>query len=130
MPIFSAMLKPLAYLSVPYILLKSLSAASPRCQYYIRLYVYLATMATMGACSSFIAIAMAIAGKKYDTHWAVARFFYIVAGRMMEIEVSVEGEEWLNTRPAVLVSNHQSVLDILVMGRWVQRLHIQPRDLS
>jgi lysophosphatidate acyltransferase len=117
MSILSLVFKPLAYISLPYFLLRSLSSASPTCRYYIRLYVYMSTLATIGACSSFISAAMAMVGQKYNVNWVVARLFYGVAGRLMEIDVVIEGEEYLDTRPAVLMCNHQSVLDILFLGR-------------
>lgn len=119
MSILASIFRPLAYISLPYILLRSLSSTSPACRYYIRLGVYFSTMATVGACSSVIAATMAMVGEKYNVNYVVARFFYGVAGRLMEIDVQVEGEEYLGTRPAVLMSNHQSALDILVVGRLV-----------
>lgn len=49
--------------------------------------------------------------------WAVARAFHytmaLTTGVRFEI---VEGEEYLQTRPCVLIGNHQSELDVLLLG--------------
>ncbi|KAI6130281.1 hypothetical protein EDD16DRAFT_1689656 [Pisolithus croceorrhizus] len=50
-------------------------------------------------------------------NFVVARTFYAIASYALDITVEVEGEEHLQTRPAVMVSNHQSMLDILCLGR-------------
>lgn len=49
--------------------------------------------------------------------WAVARAFHytmaLTTGVRFEI---VEGQEYLKTRPCVLIGNHQSELDVLLLG--------------
>lgn len=71
----------------------------------------------VGTASIFIATVMAIAGKKYDVNSVVASTFYYIASRALNITIEVEGEEHLETRPAVMVGNHQSMLDIIWLGR-------------
>ncbi|TFK96590.1 1-acyl-sn-glycerol-3-phosphate-acyltransferase, partial [Pterulicium gracile] len=117
MSLLSLVVKPLAYISLPVILLRSLASISPTCRYYIRLYVYMSTMATAGVVGSFLAAGMAMVGEKYNVQYVVGRMFYNVAGRLMGIDVVIEGEEYLDVQPAVLMCNHQSVLDILTVGR-------------
>lgn len=117
MSLLSLVVKPLAYISLPVILLRSLASISPTCRYYIRLYVYMTTMATVGVAGSFLAAGMAMVGEKYNVQYVVGRTFYNLASRFMGIDVVIEGEEYLDTQPAVLMCNHQSVLDILTVGR-------------
>jgi lysophosphatidate acyltransferase len=74
--------------------------------------------ATMGIA---IAATMTVAGYRYDVNWVIARMFYTFAGAVMDIHVEVEGEEHLGTKPAVLLSNHQSMLDILFIGRMMPK---------
>lgn len=77
----------------------------------------MSTMATAGVVGSFLAAGMAMVGEKYNVQYVVGRMFYNVAGRLMGIDVVIEGEEYLDVQPAVLMCNHQSVLDILTVGR-------------
>ncbi|KAG2013249.1 1-acylglycerol-3-phosphate O-acyltransferase [Coprinopsis cinerea AmutBmut pab1-1] len=109
--------KPLAYMSVPIFLLKSLAQASPLARYYLRSVAYAGTMATVASCSIFIAATFNILGKKHDVNHWVARFFYETASRALNVRVEVEGEEYLSSRPSVMMANHQSFLDILILGR-------------
>jgi len=64
-----------------------------------------------------VAVGMSLAGRRFDINWVVARSFYFLGSRLLDIKFVVEGEEHLETRPAILVGNHQSVLDILYIGR-------------
>lgn len=59
-------------------------------------------------------------GERFNANYVVARSFYYLASRTVDIKVEiVEGEEYLDTRPAILVANHQSMVDILLLGRFV-----------
>ncbi|CAL1700200.1 unnamed protein product [Somion occarium] len=46
-----------------------------------------------------------------------AQSFYNLASPVVDIRIEMEGEEHLENRPAVIVANHQSMLDILMLGR-------------
>ena len=65
---------------------------------------------------------MSIVGRKLDVFFVVARTFYMLASRAIDIRLVVEGEEHLETKPAVLIGNHQSMLDILYLGRCAKFL--------
>lgn len=79
--------------------------------------MYVSALMTMATCSTAIAASMVLLGRPYDTNFVVARVFYALCKRVMNIHVDVEGEEYLSTRPAVYMMNHQSMLDILIVGR-------------
>ncbi|KDQ64216.1 hypothetical protein JAAARDRAFT_27841 [Jaapia argillacea MUCL 33604] len=117
MSIFSALVRPIAYLSLPVILLEALSSTHPLARYYVRIGVYLSTLGAVSMWGAVVAVGMGIAGRRFDTNYVVARSFYHLAGTILGIRFTVEGEEHLETRPAVLVGNHQSMLDILYLGR-------------
>jgi lysophosphatidate acyltransferase len=109
--------KPLAYISLPVILLRSIAANSPVGRYYVRVGVYVGTLTMVAACSAVVAAGMSVIGQRFDVNFIVARSFYSLIKKALNIEIEVEGEEYLNTRPAVLMVNHQSMLDVLVVGR-------------
>lgn len=75
-------------------------------------------MTAVATCAAFVAVGMSLVGRKYDVNYVVARTFYAVAGKALGISIVIEGEEYLNTKPAVLMQNHQSMLDILFVGGY------------
>ncbi|EJD53661.1 1-acylglycerol-3-phosphate O [Auricularia subglabra TFB-10046 SS5] len=108
-----ALLRPVAYL----LTLKFVAQAFPPVRYYVRLFLY---MSAMGICSAegvVLAVVMSLAGQRFNIKYYVARSFYHLCGRLLDIDIVVEGEEHLDVRPAVLVGNHQSMIDILYLGR-------------
>jgi len=116
MSVFS-LFKPLAYVSLPVLVLHRLSNSSPIARYYVRLGIYLSTLGVCSVWGAIVAIGMGVAGERYNVNWVVARSFYALASTVMDIKLVVEGEEYLDTRPSILVGNHQSMLDILYLGR-------------
>ncbi len=117
---FSALiLKPLAYLGPPIYLLHRLSLTSPLISYYIRNILYICSVgfcSTVGFCA---AAPLTLLGRRFDVNYIVARTFYATFSRLSGLQVVVEGEEHLKTCPCVLVGNHQSMLDLLYLGRYV-----------
>jgi lysophosphatidate acyltransferase len=112
-----SILKPLVYISLPIILIRSFAASSPVGRYYTRMAVYVGALAAVGSCSIFIAAGMSLMGRSTDVNSVVAWIFYALVGRALDIKVEVEGENHLDIRPAVVMVNHQSMLDVLVLGR-------------
>jgi len=119
MSILAYIIKPVAYVSLPAFALHTLSKSSPIARYYVRVALFLSTL---GVCSIWGVVAgfgMSLVGKRLDVFWVVARSFYFLCSRAVGIRLVLEGEEYLETRPAILVGNHQSMLDILYLGRCV-----------
>jgi hypothetical protein len=112
-----SVIKPIAYISLPALLLRSLASSSPTCRYYIRIGVYLGTLTLVATWGIVIGVAMSAAGKRYDVNYIIARTFYAIATRALDIKVEIENEEIVETRPVVFMSNHQSMLDIIMLGR-------------
>ncbi|KAJ7118538.1 hypothetical protein C8R43DRAFT_1035968 [Mycena crocata] len=114
-----SLLKPVAYVSLPLIALQSI----PRGRYYTRTFAYVGAIGFVATIGAFYAAGLSLVGKKFDVNHAVARTFYAVAGTLFGIRVEIEGEEWLQDtkdgggRPAVFMINHQSMLDLIPLGR-------------
>lgn len=119
MSFLALLIKPLAYISVPVIVLRTIASASPVGRYYAQLTIYLGTLAVVSTWGVFVAVGMTLVGRRHDVNYVVARSFYAIASRVLDIQVEVEGEEHLQTCPVVMVGNHQSMLDILYLGRYV-----------
>jgi len=114
-----SLVKPLAYLSVPYLFLRSIANISPVARYYVRAAAYAGALMTVASSSFFVAIGYAAFGNPYNLNHFVARSFYAVVTKFFNIHVEVEGEEYLEQKPAILMANHQSMLDIIICGRCV-----------
>jgi lysophosphatidate acyltransferase len=111
-----SLVKPLVYISLPVILLRSISSSSQTGRYYVRVGMYLGSLTVAAACGAVIGVALSLAGRRYDVNFAVARCAYAILG-IMDVKVEVEGAEKLETRPAVFVCNHQSMVDIVVLAK-------------
>lgn len=130
MSILGLILKPLVYVSLPVFALKTLADANPVARYYVRLGLYLSTLGVCSVWGVICSIGMGLAGRRFDVFWVVARSFYYLASRVIGIRLVVEGEEYLETRPSVLVGNHQSMLDILYLGRYAYTCVPRPTTLT
>ncbi|WFD20713.1 1-acylglycerol-3-phosphate O-acyltransferase [Malassezia caprae] len=104
--------------SVSFLLLTLASARSQKARFYLNSLLY---MLSMGVCSSLgvvYAICLSLVpGKRFNTNYLVARSFYAIAGTLIGYNITVEGAEHLQNRPSIMLGNHQSVLDILYLGR-------------
>ncbi|KAJ7682254.1 1-acylglycerol-3-phosphate O [Mycena polygramma] len=114
-----SLLKPVAYASLPFIALQY----SPHGRYYTRTAVYVSAMGFCATLGAFYAAGLSLANRRFDVNHAVARTFYALAGTLLGWRVEVEGEEWLQDsadgggRPAVFMVNHQSMVDLIPLGR-------------
>ncbi|KAG6867479.1 hypothetical protein C0993_002302 [Termitomyces sp. T159_Od127] len=122
MALLVSIFKPLVYISLPVLLLQSIAATSRTGRYYARQTLYVGTMVTVAACSIVFAAGLTVVGRKFDVNYVVAKTFYLLARNVLGIRVEVEGQEHLDSaRPAVLMANHQSMLDVLVVGRLMPK---------
>ncbi|KAI8389488.1 hypothetical protein BD560DRAFT_430443 [Blakeslea trispora] len=74
---------------------------------------------TMAIYGTIIALVFPLFGKRHLINWSVARGYYYLGGFFSGVRVEVEGEENLEKHkgPAIYVCNHQSSLDVMLMGK-------------
>ncbi|CUS20287.1 LAQU0S01e03224g1_1 [Lachancea quebecensis] len=85
--------------------------------YYSRTVLGVTLLSTCALYGVVASIVLSCVGKRHLAQWTTARSFYYVMGTFLGIEVEVINEENLKKLPAILVANHQSTLDILMLGR-------------
>jgi len=78
--------------------------------------MYLGSLTAAAACGVVVGVVLSLAGRRHDVNFVVGRLTYAFT-RILDIKVEVEGAENLETRPAVLICNHQSMLDVLIMSK-------------
>lgn len=70
--------------------------------------------ATYGVlCSVYFAITR----RRNLAQWSTARFYYNIFSFVMGMRINIDKPELLEKLPAILISNHQSELDIYMLGR-------------
>jgi len=109
--------KPLAYVSLPVILVRQIAVSHGFGRYYARIVVYVGTLIVVASCSVVVAAGMSLVGRSTDVNYVVARIFYTLTSKALDLQIEVEGKEHLRTCPSVLMVNHQSILDVLVIGK-------------
>lgn len=77
-------------------------------RFYARILSYYFLLLTCTAYGVVASVALRAVGKVSIAQWTTARAFKNTACPLIGIEFEVENEEWLETRPAVFVSNHQT----------------------
>lgn len=80
--------------------------------------IILMVCAIYGTISSII---FKLIGKQYLSQWSTARFYYYIMKYCMDIDVKVIGAEKLAKKPFIAIANHQSTLDVLVLGKMFPR---------
>lgn len=99
------------------------SPFSNRSRYYLRMLAYVVGLAIGSLTGVLAGLAVPIVRPSWrkNIQWLVARTFYNLVGPVIGWEFIVEGEEYLEPcyrgESHVLVGNHQSMIDILYLGR-------------
>ncbi|KAI9841013.1 MAG: 1-acylglycerol-3-phosphate O-acyltransferase [Sclerophora amabilis] len=93
-----------------------LSPIVPRFSFYARLLASHLALLVCAAYGLVASIVLRAVGYGRVSQWATARCFRLVMRLCTGVEVEVQGKEHLKTRPAVFIANHQSELDVLVLG--------------
>lgn len=84
---------------------------------YLNVLLYVTSLGISSVFGVVISPFMKLAGQGLNINWAVARSFDLIAGNLTGLRFKVEGaEKFDKARPAVLVGNHQTGVDILYLG--------------
>jgi lysophosphatidate acyltransferase len=112
--------KSLAYVGLPSYLLYRASQSSPLTRYYLCNILYLCTVgfcSSVGFCS---ALPLYLLGRRYDVNFVFAHTLYAMFSRLSGLRIIVEGKEHLQARPCVFIGNHQSMVDLFLLGACVK----------
>lgn len=100
-----------------FLALTLLSPRSQRARMYLNALLYIASL---GICSVFgvlVSPIMTLLNQRLNINYAVARSFSHLTGLLIGLRFTVEGaEKFEKARPAVVVGNHQTGVDIIYLG--------------
>lgn len=100
-----------------FLVLTLLSPRSQRARMYLNALLYITSLGVCSIIGVVISPIMTLAQQSLNINWAVARSFHLLAGGLIGLKFKVEGaENFAKARPAVLVGNHQTGVDILYLG--------------
>ncbi|ESW97514.1 1-acyl-sn-glycerol-3-phosphate acyltransferase [Ogataea parapolymorpha DL-1] len=86
-------------------------------KFYTKGFVALCTLMVSASYGVLCSVFLSLIGKRNLAQWSTARFYYYLFSTVMRITIEIEGEEKLSGLPAILISNHQSELDVFMLGR-------------
>ncbi|KAF8207047.1 1-acyl-sn-glycerol-3-phosphate-acyltransferase [Mycena galopus ATCC 62051] len=87
-------------------------------RYCLRTAVYFATLGIWAILTTPWSCALALSGRRFEVGSLVTRSFSHLVGWALGLRVEFEGAEHLATQPAVFMLNHQSALDIWLLGSF------------
>ncbi|OAL72307.1 1-acylglycerol-3-phosphate acyltransferase [Trichophyton violaceum] len=94
-----------------------LSIKVPRAGFFARCLAAYASLLFCAAYGVLASICLRVAGRGQISQWTVARAFkwtmWLTTGVHFDI---IQGQKYLSTRPAVFLVNHQTELDVLLLG--------------
>ncbi|GMM40001.1 1-acylglycerol-3-phosphate O-acyltransferase [Hanseniaspora uvarum] len=95
----------------------------PKVKYYYRSTCSIILLGTCAFYGIFASIYYNIKGTRQLGQYATAKAYALVMKKFLGIEVKVEGRKYLETSsPCIFIANHQSALDILVLGEtWPKK---------
>ncbi|KAJ1018543.1 hypothetical protein NDA16_004825 [Ustilago loliicola] len=101
------------------LLLAVISPRSQRLRFYLNSLIYIAGLGICSVWGIFVSIFLSLVpGQRLNINKVVARSFWRLTSPLVGIKFVVEGEEhFAQARPAVVVGNHQTAMDILYLGR-------------
>jgi lysophosphatidate acyltransferase len=86
-------------------------------QFIVRGCIYLTGILVFSAYGTLIAILFTILGRGEEINWATGRAYVNLTAPLVGISLNVENDEYMQTRPAIFVCNHQAGIDTFVMGK-------------
>ncbi|OBA19071.1 1-acylglycerol-3-phosphate O [Metschnikowia bicuspidata var. bicuspidata NRRL YB-4993] len=88
-------------------------------KFYTKSFVFGSLLLVCALYGVFASIILRIVGKEEYAQYTVARVFHFLFSKILGVKVTIKNEHLLQN-PSVVVSNHQSALDILILGRLFQ----------
>ncbi|KPM36053.1 hypothetical protein AK830_g10519 [Neonectria ditissima] len=95
-----------------------LSLAIPKAGFFARSLAFYMGVIVSALYGVFVSIALTLAGYQGISQWAAGRFFWLIFRLVGGVEFVIDDPKNIlgSTRPAVFIGNHQTALDVLMLG--------------
>ncbi|KAG0322336.1 1-acylglycerol-3-phosphate O-acyltransferase [Linnemannia gamsii] len=94
-----------------------LAVLPQKIQFVAKCWVVLIATFIMSIVGCFVAIVFALLNRRHEINFVVARIFSFIAAWPCGVTFKIKGEEHLEKYPAIVVCNHQSSMDMMILGR-------------
>ncbi|KAG0374383.1 1-acylglycerol-3-phosphate O-acyltransferase [Mortierella sp. AD032] len=94
-----------------------LAVLPQKIQFITKCSIVLIATFIMSIVGCFVAIVFALLSRRHEINYVVARIFSYIAAKPCGITFKIVGEEHLDKCPAIVVCNHQSSMDMMILGR-------------
>lgn len=89
-------------------------------KFYLKSIIFGSVIAGCAIYGVIASILLRIVGKIEYAQYTVARVFYHTFRTLLGVKITIKNEHYLKGLPAIVISNHQSALDILILGKVFQ----------
>lgn len=89
-------------------------------KFYLKSVLFGTLLAGCALYGVFASIILRLVGKGEYAQYTVARAFYHTFNLVLGLKIKMKNEKYLQEIPAIVISNHQSALDIFVLGQIFQ----------
>ena len=89
-------------------------------KFYAKSFVFGLLVAVCALYGVIAGVVLRLIGKGEYAQYTVGRVFYWLFSRVMGIKVTIKNEHYARIKPSVVIANHQSALDVLVIGKLFQ----------
>lgn len=91
-----------------------------RLKFYLKSTIFAFLILFCSLYGVIISIPLKLLGLSKFSQYLVAKAFYFTLSKALGVHVNIENAHFLNSNPAIYISNHQSALDILILGKVFQ----------
>lgn len=89
----------------------------PKASYYYRVLASFGALILCATYGVFASLALRLVGQHRISQWATARAFHYIMALTTGVGFDIiSGSDYLQRRPVVFIGNHQSELDVLLLG--------------
>ncbi|KAF9103048.1 1-acylglycerol-3-phosphate O-acyltransferase [Mortierella sp. GBA35] len=104
---------PVFFMALP----RLLAALPQKIQFATKCIVVLLATFLMSIVGCVISIVFALLNRRHEINYVVARIFSYITASPCGVTYKISGEEHLEKYPAIVVCNHQSSMDMMILGR-------------
>ncbi|KGU27121.1 1-acylglycerol-3-phosphate O-acyltransferase [Candida albicans P34048] len=100
--------------------MSAVSSFITKLKFYLKSGLYGTLVAGCAIYGVLASIILRIVNKAEYAQYAVAKACYYVVSLFLGLKINIKNEKYLQNLPAIVVANHQSALDIYVLGKIFQ----------